>query len=243
MSTYHRSLAASRTYVERAESGAESVRTEVIASTSMEGRDGDVWEQDWILDHYLRNPVVLDSHESWGTGRVVGRSVEVGVVEHPQYGRVLRALIEWDTGEHNPDGRRIAAQFQGGFLSAVSVGMRPGAMVPRSSLPDEHPAKGERGYYMTRNELLEISAVAIPADPRAVAQRDAAAAERRAEVRAEVLRLIRGDAEVRRALSALPLTQPTADSGTGLDWFDTLPEIVDDLAELFTFNDSNGSTP
>lgn len=209
--------------------------TTVIASTSLSARDGDVWAQDWQLDNYRLNPVVVDSHNTWSTSSVVGRA-EVRV-EGTEHGDALVADITWDESDDNPDGRRIARQFREGFLSAVSVGMRPGNMQPRSMLSPDHPAYSERGYYMTRNELLEISPVVLPADPKATKR---SLADEAGDIKPALLHLLRSDPDVRRALTALPLSLPvhTPRSLDG-DWIAALPEVDPGLAALFS---STGDT-
>lgn len=202
-----------RTFVHK-DGEAETLRTEFIASTSAVDRYGDIVEQTWSLDAYKANPVILAFHDPT---RVVGKAVKVGVADAPDVGQHLRIVVEWDMGDHNPDGTRIAEQFRRGVLSAGSVGFRPSSQIPRSSLPDDDPRKGDRGYVLSGNELLEFSAVAIPANPQAVAQRDLTDES----VRDEVLRILRTDAEVRAIIRAMPLTEP-AGCEHERGWFDTL---------------------
>jgi hypothetical protein len=83
----------------------------------------------------------------------------------------LVAKIQWDDSDANPLGQTVAHQFRSGFLSAVSVGFQPGEAIRRNALDESHPHYAERGNVFRDNELLEISAVPIPANPEALARR------------------------------------------------------------------------
>jgi phage head maturation protease len=216
MKIRHYSAPTARTYTEKMDDGEERLRTEFVASTADVDRYDDIVEQVWRLDAYRANPVILAYHDPT---RVVGRAVEVGVAEAEGVaGPHLRIVVEWDSGAHNEEGTRIAEQYRRGVLSAGSVGFRAASMVPRASLPKDDPRYGERGYVLSGNELLEFSAVAIPANPQATVRRDADAQD----VRAEVLRILRTDPEVRAILRAMPLTEP-AGCDHGQSWLDSLP--------------------
>ena len=58
-------------------------------------------------------------------------------------------------------------------MQAFSVGFSPGTATPRSALPTDHPAYQEKGagQFFENSQLLEVSAVAIPANPHALAVR------------------------------------------------------------------------
>jgi hypothetical protein len=117
---------------------------------------------DWKLDRY--QGLVAWAHDY--TLPPVGKVTDLGMD-----GDSLIASIQWDDSEANPLGRTVAHQFREGFLSAVSVGFAPGKSTPRKELPEDHPAAGKAGTYFTGNELLEISAVPLGANPEAVAIR------------------------------------------------------------------------
>lgn len=139
-------------------------RTTVIASTASVDRHGDVIDQStWQLDRHALNPVVLWAHNSW--------TPPVGKAEMSVEDGRLMAKITWDDDEKNELGRLVGHQFQAGFLSAVSVGFMPHTRTRRAELPKEHPAYGAEGYFLRDNELYELSAVPIPANQDALAQR------------------------------------------------------------------------
>lgn len=160
--------------------------TVVIASTATPDRMDDVVDQSWYLDRYRTNPVILWAHDP--TELPVGKAVRVDVED----GRLV-AEIEWD--ESHPKGADVARQFREGFLSAVSVGFRPGRSIPRSQLPPEDPRRKDGGWGVVflDNELLEISAVPIPANP------DAVAVQRAEEDQATIIETLRRIIEADRA--------------------------------------------
>lgn len=148
--------------IQRAADG--SVTVTVIASTADVDRYGDIVDQDsWRLDAYKSNPVILFGHNSWAPP--VGKAVV-----RVEGGRLM-ADITFDASEENAMGRLMASQYAGGFMSAVSVGFRSYRQVARNQLPLDDARRGERGLVLYDNELLEISCVPIPANPKAVAQR------------------------------------------------------------------------
>lgn len=110
----------------------------------------------WDLTNYQRNPVVLDSHRYDSIQAVVGRSLLCEVRDGRLCNRVEFAL-------DNPLGKLARDLARGGFLRAESVGFRPLAW---EDPPADAP--GPRRKY-TRQELVEISIVPIPANPNALA--------------------------------------------------------------------------
>jgi len=150
------------------EAPAAEGRTTVIASTADTDRMGDIVDQaSWKLDGYRQNPVILWAHDA--SLPPVGRAVDIGVRD----GRLM-ATIEWDRGHDL--GATVARQFAEGFLSAVSVGFRPGRTMMAGELPEGDARRmslGKYGVVYLDNELLEVSAVPVPANGAALAQRNA----------------------------------------------------------------------
>ena len=147
------------------EDGKPTGLTTVVASTPVEDRYMDVVSGPWQLDDYKANPVVPWAHDY--SVPPVGKATNLRMDD----GGALLADIQWDDSEANPLGRTVAHQFADGFLSAVSVGFRYGKITRRSELPKDHRYYGERGLWFSENDLLEISPVPIPANPKALAQR------------------------------------------------------------------------
>lgn len=236
--THRRIARALDTVVSEREDGTTEYRTPVVISTGVEARDGNVWDQaTWDLSHYEANPVVLYAHNDGDV--VVGRGESLRVDE-TEHGPALVGEVVWDVGDHNPVGTRLAIQYARGFMRAFSARIDPtvAKFVHRRELPDNHPARGDSGYLVQGLGLLEFSAVPIPADPHATAQRDEGGGEVDA-LRADLLRLIRTDPEIRRAIEAIPLTRAEPSTGDAPHWFDGLVSSTP-LGDLF--NNSNGDT-
>jgi HK97 family phage prohead protease len=110
------------------------------------------------LDRYRRNPVVLDTHDRYSAGAVIGKAA-VKVVD-----RQLEATI---TFAETPRAEEAWQLVRGGFLRALSVGFMPGET---QRISEGETAKlGEQqvqGPAIIRktSELYEISVVPVPAD-------------------------------------------------------------------------------
>lgn len=153
--------------IDRAVSPPTDEMATFVASTNASDRYGDVVDQSWILDNYTLNPVIQRDHD-YRTAATVGRGEKVRV----ENGKLI-VDIKWGT---DPASKEIAQKVKEGLINAVSVGFRPGRSILRSGLPTDHPYYADpkdnpygRAYY--DNDLYEISVVAIPANPEALAQR------------------------------------------------------------------------
>jgi len=113
------------------------------ASTEGVKRDGkDLRAEDWNLDNYRRNPVVLWGHD------YVGRNLPIGRANVQIDGTRLVADVTFDS--EDDFARQIEGKYRRGFLNAVSVGW------------------DDVGEY---HELLDLSGVPVPADPDALMER------------------------------------------------------------------------
>ena len=126
-----------------------------VASSSNIDRYGDVINQKgWDLDNYQKNPVVLLNHDSnqlpIGKGNVYLRDDKL-VID-----------VEFDT--EDPRAKEVKRKAEKGYMNAVSVGFRPIESMARADLEKDHPHYGQRGMYYTKQELLEVSIVTIPAN-------------------------------------------------------------------------------
>jgi HK97 family phage prohead protease len=114
----------------------------------------------WKLENYLRNPVFQNSHQYGDIIYTIGRALTTEV--RTMHGRtVLFQRVEFAT-DANPIAKIAYNLYKGRFLNAVSVGFIP--------LQWENGEPGhlwQRRY--TEQELLEVSAVGIPANPNALA--------------------------------------------------------------------------
>jgi len=115
----------------------------------------------WQLENYKRNPVFQNSHRYGDVIFTLGKSL---VTEVREVGgrKALYQEIEFAT-EINPMAKIAYGLYQGGFLSAVSVGFIPDQIEPAGVGATE-----PRRIYR-KQELLELSAVSIPANPNALA--------------------------------------------------------------------------
>ncbi len=124
---------------------------EGIFSTADEDRHGDVVQQNWDLKNFKKNPVILNSHSYRDAADVIGKAVGIKVSKDG----VLEGTIQFAVNE-NPKAKIIFDLYKGGFLNAFSVGF----------LAKEFDNKGT----ILKSELLEISAVSVPANAYALAK-------------------------------------------------------------------------
>ncbi len=128
-------------------------------STGSVDRDRDTLSvAGWVLDNYVKNPVVLWAH-------YYGQPPIARAESIVKRAKALRATAQFATAEEYPFADTIFRLVNGGYLQATSVGFRPIKWVYDE---DRH------GYDMEEQELLEFSIVPVPANPEAL--RDAKAA-------------------------------------------------------------------
>lgn len=139
----------------------EAARTcDFIASTEAIDAYDEIVEQDWILDRFKSNPVILFGHNS--RALPIGKAIRCEVVTVVNVPR-LEVTIEFATEKMNPEAERVFQLVKGKFLRALSVGFRPGTI--RRETRD-----GREIDVLSRNVLHEISVVTIPANAEALAK-------------------------------------------------------------------------
>ena len=122
-------------------------RFHVVMSTATEDRHGDIVNQNWDLKAFKKNPVFLDSHNYDSIEHIIGK------VHNPKVkDGALQGDIEFMLD--NPKGMLAYKMAKGGFLNASSVGF----------IPKEFDEKGN----ILKSELLEDSAVSVPANAEAL---------------------------------------------------------------------------
>jgi HK97 family phage prohead protease len=127
-----------------------------VASSATLDRYHEIIEPDgWRLDSYKRNPVFQNAHQYGDVIFTLGKAVVTEV-----RGEHLFQRIEFAT-EVNPMARIAYGLYRGGFLRAVSVGFVPLRW-------ENGGAESEFRRKYLEQELLELSAVAIPANPDAL---------------------------------------------------------------------------
>lgn len=117
-----------------------------IFSTAKEDRHGEIVYQNWELKSFKNNPVYLDSHDYSSIEHILGK-IEKIKSDKALEGDIVYAL-------ENPKGLLAYKLTLGGFLNTSSVGF----------IPKEFDQKGN----ILKSELLEISAVSVPANAEAL---------------------------------------------------------------------------
>lgn len=118
-----------------------------IFSTAKEDRHGDIVEQNWDLKSFKKNNVYLDSHNYDSIEHIIGKIDNIGVSDKKKLeGDIVFALS-------NPKGQLAHDLAAEGFLNTNSVGF----------IPKVFDDKGR----ILESELLEVSAVSVPANPEA----------------------------------------------------------------------------
>jgi HK97 family phage prohead protease len=145
--------------------GAESRTFSFRCSTAEEDSQGRIVAQDWDLERYQKNPVVLWNH-GMGGGLFSEGDTDLSLpIGHASNVRVeggeLQADITLVTAEANPIAEKVYQGIVQGSIRAVSVGWRAG----EARVED---VDGGQTIILSRNELYEISVVAIPANADAV---------------------------------------------------------------------------
>ena len=127
-----------------------------IASDESPNRRGDVVLTDgWDIEAFKLNPLFMWLHEMDQNHLLpIGRVPKVWTDQ-----KQLLAAVEWDTADAFAN--EIRGKYQRGFLKAVSVGFRPLEF-------EETESERQFTVKFLKQELLEISAVPVPANPRAL---------------------------------------------------------------------------
>ena len=109
----------------------------------------------WRLDNYRKNPVLQNAHQYGDILFTIGRATITEVRGDRLYQRVEFAT------DINPMARIAYGLYKGGFLNAVSVGFTPIRW-------EDGAEKSNFNRRFLEQELLEVSAVGIPANPNAL---------------------------------------------------------------------------
>ncbi|MDP2946053.1 MAG: HK97 family phage prohead protease, partial [bacterium] len=128
-----------------------------VASEESEDRFGDlISAAGWQLDGYKKNPVWMFAHDH--SIAPIGTVPKIWID-----GKQLLNAVKWD--EPDEFARFIQGKYQRGIMRAVSVGFRALEFEERSG-----NGGGRSGILFKKQELLEISAVPVPAHPHALAK-------------------------------------------------------------------------
>lgn len=112
----------------------------------------------WNLSNFKKNPVVLWAHKS--DELPIAKAINIS-----EDSTGLFAEMQFD--EQSEFSLKVFSLFQRGFLNTFSVGFHP-----KSYVMDQVEGKTYKGIVFTDAELLEFSAVPVPANPGAVVSRE-----------------------------------------------------------------------
>jgi len=152
----------------------EQRRIEAVASREMVDRDGEIVSLSAMraaIKEYMKNPVILSGHSHrLGDGRspVVGK-----VVDYRFQGKDLLITVEFADTDLGLEYWKL---YRDKYQRAFSIGFR--GLQTR-----EENIDGKRVRVFTDIELLEISCVAVPANPAALSKGKMTFAQRKAAAR------------------------------------------------------------
>jgi len=138
-----------KTIVKGADDEEDEVYT-MVMSDDKEDRHGDFVMQNFDLKFFKKNPVLIDSHNYSSITHIIGKVNNARVEDNKLKGEV-------QFSKANPKGVLAQAMVAEGTLSASSIGF----------IPKEFDDKGR----IIQSELLELSMVAVPANPRSVMEK------------------------------------------------------------------------
>jgi len=137
-------------YVEKAQDGELQVS---IASTSTTDRDGDIIKvEGWDLKNFKKNPVMLWGHNPYSPAIGTIKDIKID-------GDKLTFIPVFDMDDEFA--RLLYKKYEKNILNTFSVGFKAVEYV-----------QGDNGYIFSKQELLEISAVNVPANPDARVMRE-----------------------------------------------------------------------
>ena len=124
----------------------------IISDGSLDRDRDTINVQGWNLTNFVKNPVVLWAHQHHSVP--IGKGANIGVEDD-----ALMADAIFVGADIMPFADMVFQLYKGGFMNAVSVGF----------LPDERVfSEDQGGIKFLTQELLEFSAVPVPANPNAL---------------------------------------------------------------------------
>ena len=138
-----------------ASGGSQNSSMSFVLSTDEVDRHGDVIATGgWNLESYRKNPVFLWAHDY--ARPVIGRAVETWLEPHRLLARVEFAPTDF--------AQEVAGLYQAGYQRGVSVGFKPLKFEERRN----EKTGALVGIHFLEQELLEVSAVPVPANRNAL---------------------------------------------------------------------------
>lgn len=139
----------------RAHEGGEPIIDFIASDETLDRYDEIVTADGWDLVNYSKNPVFINSHQYGDISFVLGKSIFHEARDGRLHQRIRFAV------DSNPVARLAFNLYRDGFLHAVSVGFAPLEWVNGAQ------GEGFRRKFL-KQELLELSAVCVPANPNAL---------------------------------------------------------------------------
>ena len=128
---------------------------------------GKKYGKGWDVRNFQRNPVFMPFHSY--SEVPLGVALETWTDQKGSRKR-LRMTVLMDDGEACPIAPRVLKAFKSRLMRTVSVGFLPlkdGVHIPQDENQRKEWGLGDYGYLFAHQELLENSAVSIPANPNA----------------------------------------------------------------------------
>jgi len=136
----------------------------IVGSDETKDRDGDIiMVNGWEMDNFLKNPVFLYAHDH--SGVPIGSATKVVRRKNPAR---LEFHEKFPSEGIYPFADMILALFQEKVLNASSVGFIPIKWEEMEKDSDDNPTHFWPGRRFTKQELLELSACAVPSNPSAL---------------------------------------------------------------------------
>lgn len=175
---------------------------EVLATTEAVDRDGDVIKADgWDLAPYLKNPVVL-----WAHNYSLPPIGAITDIKQTANGMIVKGVFA-----KTEMGQQIRGLYDDGIVRAMSVGFIP---------------KERTGNIITKQELLEISFVPVPANSEAVSLR------RIADVQEAVTKMLDGNTKTADLKESKGVVEDVAAAMEQTTW-DDIDAKLDELDEVY----------
>lgn len=150
----------------RAKGDNESRTVTFVASTYDKDRHGTVLNQkNWSLDNFNANPIIGYQHNVYGDDMCnpPNPDDQLGFGRAYVEGDELLIDVTFEPADINPLADKILKKLRFGSLNAVSVGF-----VPKENEKGELGEKRDGAFHFFGQELLEVSVVNIPSNPKAL---------------------------------------------------------------------------
>lgn len=133
---------------------------EIIGSTPVIDRMGDtIMQEGWDLKDYKENPVILWGHNMDEEKMPIGKALKVWI-EGKGADAKLKFKVQFDLADSFA--AQVYRKIKDGFINTVSVGFLP------TEWEELEPGNFWGGLKYTKQSLLELSVVPVPANPQAL---------------------------------------------------------------------------